>query len=389
MLARILIPIIFLNLLTGCNVNYEAMAKERIMYAKENQGEIGVAAIQPPNNRSYIKGISLAIEQINQSKKRLLGRPIKLYFEPGFSDFKSAKKIIRRIANNPKISLVLGHTTDEVVLPASEIYEKSQLLFFPPFTTTQKLTAHHSVFTFRMLPDELYMTNQMVNLCKKAKFMKIALLNERTEQYRTLGLLLKQKVAEHNLDLVFSHLIFKSTDDYRSLLSDLKEKHFDAVLLATSTKTAIRLIKQMRELGIDKPIIGTNDLNPQNLKASVGTHENRTIIPTSYNIFFNNTINKAFIDHYKAKYNSLPDAFAAQGYDSIMLFANKVERAKSTKPTLLASTIRFSPQWTGTTGVYHFNKKGNLIGRNYSFRLLNNGVWHTLSAPYLDLYLNP
>lgn len=385
MLSRILIPIIFLNLLTGCNVNYEAMAKERIEYTKENQGEIGVAAIQPPNNRSYIKGISLAIEQINQSKKRLLRRPIKLYLEPGFSDFKSAKKIIRRIANNPKISLVLGHTTDEVVLPASEIYEKSQLLFFPPFTTTQKLTAHHSLFTFRMIPDELYMTNQMVNLCKKARFMRIALLNERTEKYRTLGLLLKQKVTEDNLDLVFSHLIFRSTDDYRSLLSDLKAKHVDAVLLATSTKTAIQLIKQMRELGIDRPIIGTNDLSSQSFKTNVDSLENRTIIPTPYNILFDNAINKNFIDRYKAKYSSLPDAYAAQGYDSIMLFANKVERAKSTKPTLLASTIHFSPQWTGTTGIYHFNKKGNLIDKNYSFRLLNNGVWHTLSAPYLDL----
>ncbi len=385
MLSRIFILITLLNLLTGCNVNYEAMAKERIEYAKKNQGEIGVVAIQPPNNRSYIKGISLAIEQINQSKKRLLGRPIKLYLESGFSDFKSTKKMIRRIANNPKISLVLGHSRDEVVLPASEIYEKSQLLFFPPLTTTQKLTAHHSLFTFRMIPDELYMTNQMVNLCKKARFMRIALLNERTEKYRTLGLLLKQKVTEDNLDLVFSHLIFRSTDDYRSLLSDLKAKHVDAVLLATSTKTAIQLIKQMRELGIDRPIIGTNDLSSQSFKINVGSLENRTIIPTPYNILFDNTINKNFIDHYKTKYNSLPDAYAAQGYDSIMLFANKVERAKSTKPTLLASTIRFSPQWTGTTGVYHFNKKGNLIDKNYSFRLLNNGAWHTLSAPYLDL----
>jgi len=69
-------------------------------------------------------------------------------------------------------------------------------------------------------------------------------------------------------------------------------------------------------------------------------------------------MNQVFLAHYRNKYNQLPDA--AQGYDSIMLFSDKVERAGSTRPALLASIVHFSPPWTGISGMYRFNKEGNI-----------------------------
>ena len=385
MFSHVFIFSTFLFLLAGCNVDYAAMAKHRIEYAKLNHGEIVIAAIQDANNSHYIRGISVAIEEINQSKNRLLGRPLKLHIEQGHHDFESAKSMIRRLTNNPKISVVLGHTKDEIVLPASIIYEKSQLLFFPPFTTTEKLTSRGSLFTFRMLPDKLHMAKQMSSLSKALGFTKIAVLYARDDSHRELGLLFKKIARKESLNLVFSHSFFGDTDDYRPLLSDLKKKQFNAVFLSANAKTAARMIRQMREMDINKPVLGSNDLNSENFKTSVGIAGNKTIVPTPYNVLADNNINQNFISRYKAKYNQSPDADAAQGYDSVMLFVNKASRAQSTLPALLASTVRFSPQWVGATGTYRFNKKGNLEGKEYFFQILNNENWQPLSAPQSDL----
>jgi ABC-type branched-subunit amino acid transport system substrate-binding protein len=94
----------------------------------------------------------------------------------------------------------------------------------------------------------------------------------------------------------------------------------------------------------------------------------------------NNSINQAFIARYRNKYGLLPDAEAAQGYDAVMLFANKVERAQSTLPPLLASTVHFSPAWSGVTGDYRFNKEGDMPEKQYFFQILNNERWQMLSA---------
>ena len=67
---RIFIFAIGLFLFEGCNVDYEAMARQRTEYAKINQGEIGIAAIQNSDRINYVKGISLAIQEVNQSKNK-------------------------------------------------------------------------------------------------------------------------------------------------------------------------------------------------------------------------------------------------------------------------------------------------------------------------------
>jgi len=231
-----------------------------------------------------------------------------------------------------------------------------------------------------MLPDNIHMAEQISNLSEKLSFTKVAVLYARTERHRELGLLLKKTFAGKNLDLVFTRSFFGNTDDYRPLLSDLKKKEFDAVLVSASAKTAARLIKQMREMGINTPILGSSNLNSQSFKTSVGVAGNGTIVPTPYNILSNSSINQGFIARYRAKYKQSPDADAALGYDSVMLFANKVERAKSTLPALLASTIHFSPQWMGITGTYRFSKKGNLEAKDYSLQVLNNENWQPLQS---------
>ena len=379
---QIVLTAICLLLLTGCRVDYESMARQRVEYAKINQGDIVIAAIQDTDKSHYINGVSLAVEEINQSNGGLLGRPLKLIIEQGYDDFESSKPVIRRIADNPMASIVLGHINDKVVTPASVVYEKSQLLFFPPLTTSKELTSHGSLFTFRMLPDNIHMAEQISSTAETLLYKKIAVLYARADKYREFSLLFEQAATKTGLKLVFSHSFFGQTDDYRPFLSDLKKEKFDAVFLSANAKTATRLIRQMREMGINNPILGSADLNSQEFTTSVGAAGNNTIVPTPYNVLADNRINQNFITRYRDKYEQSPNADAAQGYDSVMLFANKVERAQSTVPALLASTVRFSPPWIGVTGTYRFSKEGDIEGKRYFFQVLKNEKWQPLSATH-------
>jgi len=364
-------------LLTACNVDYETMASQRVKYAQKNQGEIVIVALQDPNSH-YTKGAMLAVEEINQ-QKGLLGRPLKLLVEQDSTDFEKARTTIRRIVSNPKISTVMGHRSTEVAIPASAIYEKARVLFFSPFITEAELTSHSFSYTFRLLADNKQLVEQMSGLGKILGFKKIAVLYARADEHRKLALLFKE-TARNNYNLVFDQSFFGETQDFRSILSDLKQKNADVIFLSSGAKTASRFSKQAREMGIVIPIMGSRNLDSESFKTSVGIAGNKTIVPTPYNILAKNSVNQAFITHYHNKYNQLPDAGAALGYDSVMLFADKVKRARSTQPALLASIVRFSPPWTGVSGMYRFNKEGNIQGKPYFFQVLNNETWQMLSA---------
>ena len=215
-LSHTFIAITFSLLLVGCGgVDYETMAEQRVVYAQENQGDIVIAAIQGSSNSHYINGISLAIEEINQSKHGLLKRPLKLQIEQGHHDLKSIQATIRRITSNPKISALLGHTNDNVVLPASTIYEKSKILFFPPSSTTEKLTSHSLQFTFRMIPDNQQMVKQILMLSKRLKFNKIGLLYAHNKQYSDIGLLIMEIASKLKSKLAYSQSFFKHNNNYQ------------------------------------------------------------------------------------------------------------------------------------------------------------------------------
>ncbi|MCU7834671.1 MAG: ABC transporter substrate-binding protein [gamma proteobacterium symbiont of Taylorina sp.] len=365
-------------LLIACNVDYETMASQRLKYAQKNQGEIVIAAFQDSAGSPYIKGAMLAVEEINQ-QKGLLGRPLKLLVEQDSPDFVAVKPTIRRIVSNPKVSAVMGHRSAVVAMPASAIYEKAQILFFSPFVTEEELTSHGFGYTFRLLADDKQLVKQMCSLGKILGFKKIAVLYARADEHRKFALLFKETVR-NDFNLVFDQAFFGEALDFRSILSDLKQYDADVIFLSGGAKTASRLTKQAREMGITIPVMGSRKLDSEIFKTSAGVAGNNTIVPTPYNVQAKNPINQLFVAHYRNKYNQLPDADAAQGYDSVMLFADKVETAQSTQPALLASIVRFSPSWTGISGMYRFNKEGNIQGKPYFFQVLDNENWQMLSA---------
>ena len=365
-------------LLSACQPDYETTASQRLKYAQKNQGDIVIVALQNSARSHFINGARLAVEEINQ-QKGLLGRPLKLLVEQDSPDFASAAPAIQRIIANPKVSAVMGHQNTGVAIAASAIYEKAQVVFFAPFVSTQELTSHGFNYTFRMLADNKQLVKQMSRLGRILGFKKIAVLYAHADEHRELALLFKEAIR-NDFSLVFEHSFFSKTADFRAILSDLKQKEADMIFLAGDTATASRLIKQAREMGINIPVMGSGNLASETYKTSAGAAGNRTIVPTPYNVQAKNPINQVFVARYRNKYHQLPDADAAQGYDSVMLFADKVARAGSTRPALLASIVHFSPPWTGVSGIYRFNKAGNIDAKPYFFQVLKNKNWQMLAT---------
>ncbi len=146
------------------------------------------------------------------------------------------------------------------------------------------------------------------------------------------------------------------------------------------------MTKQLREMGVDKPILGNDSFNHSTFIKTAGEAAKNTIIPSIYKPDENNPTNQNFMQRYSKKYKKKPDYHAAQGYDSVMLLAAAIERADSTIPSLLASTLHYMPAWIGITGIHGFTSSGELLGKKYFFKTWQNGRWQFLPAihiPYL------
>lgn len=372
--------------LVGCSPNFELIAQKRMEYARQNQGDIQIVAMQDVYKSKYLNGILLAAEEINQRPNKLLGRTLTIEIEQDGKSFEETKPIIRRIASNPKITAVLGHRSSSIAVPASVIYERSQILFLPPFSTAQELTGHNFQYVFRMMPNASVMAEQIASVAHALGYRNIAVLYARDELNREQAFLFEDAAVQEGIKLVQNSSFFEKDDNYRPLISQFKGKAFDAVFIASSAAAGAKMVRQLREMGIDKPILGNDSFNLSSYTEDVGDAGNKTIVPVVYRQNEKNPYNTIFKQKYQEKYKTDPDYNAAQGYDSMMLLAATIEKANSTVPPLLSSTLHYMPATLGTTGLNAYSLKGDPYGKQYVFNVWQRGKFYSLPAihiPYL------
>jgi branched-chain amino acid transport system substrate-binding protein len=382
----ILSILIFIILLSGCGVNFEKMAEKRLAYAQKNQGDIEVVAIRSIIKTNYLKGVLLAAETINNRPNKLLGRRLKINIEQESATFNEGESTFRRIAANPKITAVIGHRRSSIAVPASVIYEQSNIIFFASFSTIQSLTGHNFNYVFRMSPSAETMAEQLASVAETLGYKKIIILYGRDGLNRELAFLFEDAAIRRKIKPVKRASFSSDNTNYRSLISQFSNDAFDAVFIAASSLPSAFMVKQLREMGVQQPILGSDSFNSSTFTDTLKDFGKNIIAPSFYNPNKKNIINQYFIKSYLKKYGQKPDYRAAQGYDSLMLLALGIERAGSTIPSLLASTFHYMPAWVGTTGSHKFSQDGDILGKKYFFKALENKQWRNLPAihiPYL------
>ena len=369
------------------NPDFEGMAEARQQFARTSKGDITVVALQDAGRSDYLKGVQLAAEQINDSPEKLLGRSIDIRIEQDGTNFDNSKSTIRRVVADPSVVAVLGHRSSSIAIPASVIYEKSQMLFLPSFATGNSLTGHNFKYVFRMAPNNEVMAKQLASLAKLLGYKKIVILYARNDLSRELAFLFEEASLKQDIQLIKRSSFFESNDNYRSVISHFTNDPFDAIFLASSGRAAAKMAIQLREMGIDKPILGSDSLSSQTYGEIAKDAADKTIVPSLYLANAVNQRNQDFIQAYQDKYYDKPDYNAAMGYDSLMLLANTIKHARSTSPALLSSSLRFMSAWVGQTGIHAFDTSGELLGKKYYFKTWRSGELVDLPAVHVNYLL--
>lgn len=374
-------------LLSGCSVDFAGMAEKRLAYARSNQGDIEVVAIQSVVETNYIKGVLLAANEINSRPKRLLGRRLKVNIEKDSISFDAGKSTFRRIAANPRITAVIGHRRSSIAVPVSVIYEQSNIVFLSSFSTSKNLTGHDFKYVFRMAPSAKIMAEQTASVARTLGYKKMIILYGRDDLNRELAFLFEGAAIKQNISFI-KRSSFSSKDiNYRSLISQFNNDNFDAIFITADPAPSAFMVKQLREMGVQQPILGSDDFNGTAFTDMAKEGVENIISPSFYKPNTHNAISQHFTQSYRKQYHQAPDRDAAQGYDSLMLLALGIERAGSTVPSLLASTLHYMPTWIGTTGLHKFSRYGDILGKKYFFNAWENGQWQGLPAIHIPYFL--
>lgn len=310
-------------------------------------------------------GVKLAVKEINE-KGGLNGKPIKLINIDSRGDkvesVNAAKKLI-----NSKVCAIAGDLSSGSMFAIRDIVERSKTPIMSSGATAEGVTTGRP-FVFRnILLDSQGVPAIIKAAVEKKGWKNFALItSENNDSSVAMTEIFKKELPKYGAKIVAEQTIFDGDTDMSAQITSLKSKQFDALIYTGYYGEASLLLLEMRRQNMPQVIIGGDGIMFPTLwevakDAAVGTmffSGYAPDFPDAKVADFNNKIRAMGVE---------ADAFAAQGYDAVYLFAEAIKKAGVTdcgdagQRDKIRKALTEIKDFEGVSGKMTFDPEGNAM----------------------------
>jgi branched-chain amino acid transport system substrate-binding protein len=363
-----------LSLLSACDEPPPAQQRAARMAAAHGDVLVAVAWPLQSSKATLVNGIQLAVDEINHAGGVLGGRPLRILLKDDSASLSTGRLVAQQIADNPDVAAVIGHLNSYVAAPAAQIYQRAGLLMITPGASGQKITEQGNPLVFRSLPGNRDQGRQIGDYAAAQGYKNVAIYYIKNDYGVDLANYFEQRARELGINIADRRAYNMAGDDHGAVLNDWASfLKLDAIFLIGSLPESPQILRAAHAAGLRVPIFGGAGLDSPELLRSGGADAEGTVVFSLFNMDDPRPEVRSFGQRYQQRYGALPDSNAAQGYDTLRLLVQAIERAGSTETGKLAAALRTTKDWHGVTGVDTFSEKGDLVAKPLAKLLVRGG----------------
>lgn len=311
-------------------------------------------------------GALLAIEHIN-AEGGILGKEL----QPVVRDCKSipdeAMSVSASLADEGIVAQI-GPLTSGNVAGSTPMMMENKIPLIAPAATADDITLEKdgSVkdYIFRVCYSDSFQGRIMADFAADNLEVKnVAIYKDASSDYaKGLAEYFEKTFTAKGGKIIIEEGFVKGDRDFRGTLTKIKGSNPDFIYVPGYYEEVAPLIKQARELGITAPIGGPDGWDSPDLADVVGAANlNKTYFTNHYSLEDESPKVVEFVEKYVAKYNKEPDAFAALGYDSVLLLAQAINDAGEADPQKIQQALEKVKDFEGVTGTMSIDEKHNPV----------------------------
>ncbi len=300
------------------------------------------------------EGIRLAAEQINAAGG-VLGRPVKIVTEDTQSRPEEAVTAVTKLISQDKVVALIGEVASSRSLAAAPIAQRARIPMLSPASTNPKVTQVGN-YIFRSCFIDPFQGTVMANFAmndpKGPKARRMAILYDVKNDY-SVGLrqFFMEAVKANGGEIVADESYGEGDIDFKAQLTKIKAANPDAVYVP-GYYTEIGLIaRQARGLGITVPLMGGDGWDSSKTTELGGDAVNGCFFSNHYSADDERPEVKTFVEAYRARYDGrTPDAMAILGYDAMLVMADAINRAGSTRGAAIRNALAETKDFPAASG---------------------------------------
>ena len=264
----------------------------------------------------------------------------------------SAYNKLKTLNNIQAIILSLSNVANAVV----PIAEKDKMFSVQNLVSARKVAGEMSVRYFTSAEQEApIMANFAIS---NLKLTRVAVLSSTDEYGKTYAEVFKTTFENAGGHIVANEGYDKKDQDFKTQLLKIKTSGAEGVYVVGLDTHLVSIFKQMNDLGL-KQIKMTNwVMASPSVQAKVGVNSEGVYMTTPEYYVSGNDKVKAFTEAYQKKYNSLPSAYAAIGYDMTGLFREAVKGATNSQEIM--NNMKAIKNYSGLMGTLNVSSAGEI-----------------------------
>ena len=335
--------------------------------------------------QGYLNGIKLAFDEWN-AKGGVLGRKLAVAPEDDACDPKQAGTVATKIADDPKNVAFIGHFCSGTTMAGAPIITKTNLPMLT-LSSNPKITQQGWKNLLRPVAnDNVQGKAGVAFVMKKVGARKFAMLNDKQAFGQGVTEVAKATVEKAGGSVTSYGGVEPKDVDYSAVLTKIiKTENADAILYCTNFNTSAGLmVKQIRQLGYKKPVIGCDGWFDPGMVKAAGAAANH--VSDAEAVYFTFQAPpyvgaeapdpvKQFAAKYKAKYGSDPNGYEVYGYDIGNIVASAIQKSGGTDKQKILDVLHKQ----GIPGVlipeYKFDENGDVINAPLYIYTIDKGAF--------------
>jgi ABC-type branched-subunit amino acid transport system substrate-binding protein len=346
-------------------------------------GPLEGSVIQPLG-KQMLQGTQLAIEEANK-KGGYMGIPYKLMIHNDVGLWGAAANEVVKM-DDEKVWAWLGTIDDNNSHVAIRATLKLEILNMNTGDPDPTFTETNIPWVIRNIPDDRQSGYVLVDrIYRKDKHSRVAVMRA-NNRYGRVGILHFNRSATRIGYPIIIEERFKDEEiDFKAQLERIKKTSPDAIVLWGNAKESALILKQIRELGMEQPVYGSDRMVSQEFLQIAGSLAEGIVTTCQYNPDADDPRLKAFKAAYLKRFGQEPDVFAAHAYDGTNMVIEAIQKVGLNRVKIrdILLDLKTFQGYEGVTGKVTFDATWNNI-RPVFMAEVSNGKFKFSPAPPLE-----
>lgn len=324
----------------------------------KNAAKIGFTAALTGGVAAYGKseeeGVRLAVEEINKKGDF----PIDLLVEdtkavPADS-MNATKKLIQE-----KVSLIIGPMTSNEAKAAGPIIQNAKVPSLEISVTAENITDIGDCIFRNSVPESKNIPQTVKKTHKLLGYKTAAILYAHdNEQHVTAQKYFQKTMEEEGVQVIDVETFGSKDSEYSAQLTNIQHKAPDVIVVCSYYQEGSRILKKMREMGMDQPVLGDNGFVSPELGKMAGAAADNVYVSSMWSADRKDEKVQKFVENYTKAYGRAPDQFAASAYDGVYMAMDAMRRAGTTTDhKKIRDALAQMKDFKGVCGTFSFDEK--------------------------------